>query len=119
MSTAQTKAKRAVKEMVADAELESRFEQAKNEFYKIAANLSEMGSAKAREYTDMASNVASNVAADLKQEVNAVSGDALDNFMDQLSRLERDIGNRVREKPLQALAIAGGLGFLFALLSRK
>jgi ElaB/YqjD/DUF883 family membrane-anchored ribosome-binding protein len=119
MSTVQTKAKRAAKEMIADAELESRFEQAKNEFYKIAANLSDMGSAKAREYTDMASNVASNVASDLKHEVNAVSGDALDSFMDQLSKLERDVANRVRDKPLQALAIAGGIGFLLALLSRR
>ncbi len=115
MSTAQTKAKRVIKDTIDDAELEGRFEQAKSEFYKIASNLSEMGSSKAREYTEMASNVATN----LKDDVNAVSGDALDNFMDQLSSLERDVTNRIREKPLQALAIAGGIGFLFALLSRR
>ncbi len=115
MSTAQSKAKRAVKETMADADLESRFEEAKSEFYKIASNLSDMGSAKAREYTEMASNVAAN----LKNDVNAVSGDALDSFMDQLSTLERDMTNRIRDKPLHALAIAGGIGFLLALLSRR
>lgn len=115
MSTAQSKAKRAVKETIADADIESRFEEAKAEFYKIASNLSEMGSAKAREYTEMASNVAAN----LKNDVNSVSGDALDNFMDQISTLERDMTNRIREKPLHALAIAGGIGFLLALLSRR
>ncbi len=115
MSTVQTKAKRVIKETVADADLENRFEQAKSEFYKIAASLSDMGSAKAREYTEMATNVASNI----KDDVNAVSGDALDNFMHQLSSLERDVTNRIREKPLHALAIAGGIGFLFALLSRR
>ncbi len=115
MSTAQTKAKRVIKETIDDAELESRFEQAKSEFYKIAANLSEMGSSKAREYTEMATNVATN----LKDDVSAVSGDALDNFMDQISSLERDVTNRIREKPLHALAIAGGIGFLLALLTRR
>ena len=115
MSTAQSKAKRAIKDTIDDAELESRFEQAKSEFYKIAANLSEMGSSKAREYTEMASNVAAN----LKDDVTSVSGDALDNFMDQIATLERDVAKRIREKPLQALAIAGGIGFLFALLSRR
>jgi ElaB/YqjD/DUF883 family membrane-anchored ribosome-binding protein len=115
MTTAQTKVKRAINSTIDDADLESRFEQAKSEFYKIAANLSEMGSAKAREYTDMASNVAAN----LKDDVNSVSGDALDNFMEQVSTLERDVTNRIRQKPLQALAIAGGIGFLFALLSRR
>jgi ElaB/YqjD/DUF883 family membrane-anchored ribosome-binding protein len=115
MPTAQSKAKRAINETIDDADLESRCEQAKSEFYKIAANLSEMGSSKARQYTDMASNVAAN----LKDDVNSVSGDALDNFMDQISSLERDVENRIRQKPLQALAIAGGIGFLIALLSRR
>ncbi len=115
MPTAQTKAKRVINDTIEDADLESRFELAKSEFYKIASNLSEMGSSKAREYTEMATNVASN----LKDDVNAVSGDALDNFMHQLSSLERDVTNRIREKPLHALAIAGGIGFLFALLSRR
>jgi ElaB/YqjD/DUF883 family membrane-anchored ribosome-binding protein len=35
------------------------------------------------------------------------------------SDLERDLTDTVREKPLTALAIAAGVGFLFALLTRR
>jgi ElaB/YqjD/DUF883 family membrane-anchored ribosome-binding protein len=115
MATLKSRAKKAAESIPTDAEIESRFESARAEFNRIAAQLSELGSAKAREYTDMASSA----AADLKDEVTAVSGDAIDQFLDQLSSLEKDVTSKVRAKPMQALAIAGGIGFLLALLSRR
>ena len=115
MSTTRAKVKQAADDLMDGADIETRFEKAKSEFYKIAASLAESGSSKAREYTDMAANAAS----DVKDEVKAVSGDAIDQFMDQLAMIERDMKGKVRQKPLQALAIAGGIGFMIALLSRR
>lgn len=115
MANLKAGAKKAAESISEEADIESRFEQAKVEFHRIAAQLSEMGSAKAREFTDRAATSAS----ELKHEVKAVSSDALDHFMDQLASIEKDIASSVRAKPLQALAIAGSIGFLFALLSRR
>lgn len=115
MATLKSRARKAVEEASADGDLESRFEQARAEFQRIAAQLSELGSSKAREYTELASSSAS----ELKDEVKAVSSDAIDLFLDQLASLEKDVATKVRSKPIQALAIAGGIGFLFALLSRR
>ena len=115
MATTKTRAKRAVEQAVDEADIEGRFEQARSEFYRIAANLAEAGSAKAKDFTDTVSVKAS----EIKSEVNDVTGDAIDVFLDQLNSLERDVASRVRDKPLQALAIAGGIGFILALLSRR
>lgn len=115
MATLKSRAKKAAESISDEADIESRFEQASAEFHRIAAQLSELGSSKAREYTEFASKSAS----ELKDDVKAVSSDVLDQFLEQLATLEKDVASKVRSKPLQALAIAGGIGFLFALLSRR
>ncbi len=33
--------------------------------------------------------------------------------------MEKDLERQIRTKPLQSVAIAAGIGFLFALLSRR
>ena len=115
MPVMRSKTKSAANDVPDDADIESRFEQAKTEFYKIAAGLADKGSAKAREYTD----IAASTAGAMKDDVAALSGDALEQFMEQITQLERDVERRVRQKPLQALAVAGAIGFLFAFLSRR
>ena len=115
MSSVSAKTKHAANNMVSDTDIEGRFEHAKNEFYKLADTLTEMGSAKAREFKEMAAHTASSI----KSDVNDVSGDAIDNFLAQVASIEKDMAKRVREKPLHALALAGSVGFLIALLSRR
>lgn len=115
MATLKNRAKRAAEDTIEDADIETRFEQARAEFYRIAAGLADAGSAKAKDFTETVSAKAS----EIKSDVNDVTGDAIDTFLDQLTALEKDVATRVRERPLQALAIAGGIGFLFALLSRR
>ena len=115
MSSVSAKAKRAANDAMSDADLEGRFEHAKNEFFKLADSLSEMGSSKAREFTALAANAASSI----KSDVGEVSGDAIDSFLDQVASIEKDMAKRVRDKPLHALALAGAAGFLIALLSRR
>lgn len=115
MATLKNRAKQAAENAIEDADIETRFEQARTEFYRIAASLADAGSAKAKDFTETVSAKAS----EIKSDVNDVTGDAIDTFLNQLTSLEKDVAMRVREKPLQALAIAGGIGFLFALLSRR
>jgi ElaB/YqjD/DUF883 family membrane-anchored ribosome-binding protein len=37
----------------------------------------------------------------------------------QAASIERDLERQIRTKPMQSVAIAAGIGFLFALLSRR
>jgi ElaB/YqjD/DUF883 family membrane-anchored ribosome-binding protein len=67
-----------------------------------------------------------NKADDLKSKAKRASNDAMDasaQMMDaaraQAMSMEKDLERQIRTKPLQAVAIAAGLGFLFALLSRR
>jgi ElaB/YqjD/DUF883 family membrane-anchored ribosome-binding protein len=68
----------------------------------------------------------SNKAEDLKTKARRASNDAMDasaQMMDaakaQAMSMERDLERQIRTKPLQSVAIAAGVGFLFALLSRR
>ena len=63
MATLKSRAKKAAESIADDADIESRFESARAEFNRIAAQLSELGSAKAREYTDMATSAATDIRA--------------------------------------------------------
>ncbi len=115
MQTRTSKVKNAVNDIIYDADIEGRFEQARTEFMKLADSLAESGSAKAREYTASASSA----AADIKDSLSSVSGDAIDSFLEQIASIEKDMAGRVRDKPLHALAIAGGIGVLIALLALR
>lgn len=44
---------------------------------------------------------------------------AIETLRSTASDLERQVVDTVRQKPMTALAIAAGIGFLFALLSRR
>ncbi|SIQ12902.1 Membrane-anchored ribosome-binding protein, inhibits growth in stationary phase, ElaB/YqjD/DUF883 family [Rhizobium sp. RU35A] len=67
-----------------------------------------------------------NKAEDLKAKARRASSEAIDasaHVMDaaraQAASIEQDLERQIRTKPLQSVAIAAGLGFLFALLSRR
>jgi ElaB/YqjD/DUF883 family membrane-anchored ribosome-binding protein len=65
-------------------------------------------------------------ADDLKVKARRASNDAIGasaQMMDaaraQAMSMEKDLERQIRTKPMQSVAIAAGLGFLFALLSRR
>ncbi|MDO1584281.1 DUF883 family protein [Rhizobium oryzicola] len=67
-----------------------------------------------------------NTAEDLKQKARKTAADATDEAAhllgaarSQAKSIERDLERQIRTNPLQAVAIAAGVGFLFALLSRR
>lgn len=67
-----------------------------------------------------------NKADDLKSKARRASNDAMDasaHMIDaaraQAASVEKDLERQIRTKPLQSIAIAAGIGFLFAFLSRR
>ncbi|MEC9343986.1 MAG: DUF883 domain-containing protein [Pseudomonadota bacterium] len=52
-------------------------------------------------------------------ELRQVSEETIRDLRNQLETLEKQIGGKVRERPVAALAIAAGAGFLFAMLARR
>ncbi|PWW01447.1 uncharacterized protein DUF883 [Hoeflea marina] len=71
----------------------------------------EFGSLKAEEYKERASRLGEE-AADTSQQ-------ALDQARDSLASLESDLEERIRRKPLKAVAVAAGIGYLFAAFTRR
>lgn len=78
---------------------------------RIAAQLADRG----EDTVSAARRVASEGAEHLRAKGEA----AMDALRDNATDLERQVSDAVREKPLTALAIAAGVGFFFALLTRR
>ena len=58
-------------------------------------------------------------AGEAKHDAEAASEQALDAIRTHYKDAEASVSTQVREKPLQALGIAAGIGFLFALLAKR
>ncbi|MCB2052204.1 MAG: DUF883 family protein [Novosphingobium sp.] len=58
-------------------------------------------------------------AGETKREAEAASEQALDAIRAHYKNAEATVSDQVRDKPLQALGIAAGIGFLFALLAKR
>ena len=69
----------------------------------------------ARDTIERASDAAANTAKTVGQDVSAAVGQAAEMAQEQLDGMSR----YVRKNPLQATAIAAGVGFVFALIARR
>ncbi|MCB1477907.1 MAG: DNA gyrase subunit B [Tepidamorphaceae bacterium] len=58
-------------------------------------------------------------AGETKREAEVASEQALEAIRTHYKDAEATVSSQVREKPLQALGIAAGIGFLFALLAKR
>lgn len=58
-------------------------------------------------------------ASDGAEQLRAKGEAAVDTLKSKSGDLEQQVSDRVREKPITSLAIAAGVGFFFALLSRR
>lgn len=52
-------------------------------------------------------------------QLRAQGAEAIENLRGSASDFEKQLADTVREKPVTALAVAAGIGFLFALMSRR
>ena len=53
------------------------------------------------------------------EQLRAKGEEAIENLKASANDFEQQISDSVREKPLTSLAIAAGVGYLFALLARR
>lgn len=93
------------------ATIEENIERLRGDIAGLAQSITRYGADKTDEYKKRANRAGNDLAK--------VSQETLDSLSEELAGLEKALSNRVREKPLQALGIAAGVGFLVAFLARR
>jgi ElaB/YqjD/DUF883 family membrane-anchored ribosome-binding protein len=92
-------------------ELKAEIAKLRAEMADLAKHASSIGGKSAR----TARQAAGEKADDLRAQGEA----AFDEFRESAKDYERQLTERVREKPITSLAIAAGVGYLFALIARR
>ena len=95
----------------ASKDVEAQIQQLRDDIAALTRSVAAVGTEKASEYKGKARRVASDAADASMQMVEAAR--------DQALSMERDLERQIRANPIQAVAIAAGVGFLFALLTRR
>lgn len=93
------------------ADLEADIRQLKADIEKLADQLARTG--------QHGYGAARQAAADGAEQLRAQGEAAVDSLRANARDLESQIVERVREKPITSLAVAAGVGYLIALLSRR
>jgi ElaB/YqjD/DUF883 family membrane-anchored ribosome-binding protein len=94
-----------------EEQLELQIAQLQADLKGIAATLAQLSNDKVNE----AKEVARSEALNLQRKGQNV----LEDVQDQAGEIEQQLKDRIREKPLTAVASAVGIGFILALLSRR
>lgn len=110
-SKASNDVKASATEALSQLELEQRLDDLKSEIASITKTLSAIGGQKVDDYRAGVERLAADaVSASLK---------AFDSARSEAVSLEETFEDHVRAHPLRAIGIAAGIGFLFALMSRR
>lgn len=91
--------------------IEQNIERLRGDISALAESITRYGADKSEEYKNRASKTGKDIAHASQQ--------TLDSLTEELNKLERSLTSHVREKPLQSLGIAAGIGVLVALLVRR
>jgi ElaB/YqjD/DUF883 family membrane-anchored ribosome-binding protein len=111
MSRTAAKARSKADDVLSELEMRQRIDDLKEEIASISRTLSALGGQKVDDYRDTVEKLTSDaVAASLKY---------LDTARSEALSLEEGFERQVREHPLRAIGIAAGIGFLFALMTRR
>lgn len=99
-------------------ELEAELVQLREDVARLKEQLAKTGEQLGRtgEHTLAAARRAASEGA---EQLRAKGEEAMDALKSNAGDIERQVTDAVREKPLTALAIAAGVGFFMALLSRR
>lgn len=92
-------------------DLEADIQQLKQDIAKLAKQLAATG--------EHSYGAARRAAADGADRLRVEGEAALENIRANAKDIEQQVITSVREKPVTALAIAAGVGFLFALMARR
>jgi ElaB/YqjD/DUF883 family membrane-anchored ribosome-binding protein len=111
MSRTADKARSKAEEALSELEMRQRIDDLKDEIASLSKTLSALGGQKVDDYKDSVEKFAAEaVSASLK---------AFDSARSEALSLEEGFERQVRDNPLRAIGIAAGVGFLFALLTRR
>lgn len=102
---------KAVNETGANSDLEADIRQLKADIEKLTKQLATTG--------EHGYGTARRAAAEGVEQLRVQGEAALDGLRGNAQDIEAQVMARVREKPVTSLAIAAGVGFLFALLARR
>lgn len=95
----------------ASKDVEAQLQQLREDIASLAKTVAAVGNEKASEYKGKARRAAHEAADASMHMVEAAR--------EQAVSLERDLERQIRTNPIQAVAIAAGVGFLFALMMRR
>lgn len=93
------------------AEVQAQLEKLSQDIAQLTQAVAAFGNAKVREAGDRAALLGVDVAARSSQAFEATKS--------SLAAMESDLEAQIRNRPLQAIGIAAGVGFLAALLTRR
>jgi len=93
------------------SDIEAQLQQLREDISSLAKTVGAVGSSTASEVKGKARRAASDATDASMQMVEAAREQAIS--------FERDLEARIRKTPIQSIAIAAGVGFVFALLSRR
>jgi len=93
------------------AAIEEQIARIKSDISDLASTLASLGSKRVRG--------ARGQADQRLQDLTGAGEEMLDELRRQLRMVERDVEARVRDRPLQTIGIAAGVGFLLALIMRR
>ncbi|MCO4317485.1 DNA gyrase subunit B [Phyllobacterium sp. 21LDTY02-6] len=111
MATVSSKIDKAVKEAQTDQDLQAQVAALKEDIANIAATLSRIGK-------DSTRGARAN-AAETLETARLKGEEALDDLRLRAKDLEEQLAETVRENPLTTVAVAAGIGFLLACLTRR
>ncbi|MFD1746816.1 YqjD family protein [Rhizobium helianthi] len=94
-----------------EADIERQLQQLREDIAALARSVAAAGTNKA--------DTLKHKARRASHEAMDASAQALDSAKLQFQSMEKDLERQIRTKPLQSVAIAAGIGFLFAMLSRR
>lgn len=92
-------------------DVQSEVENLRRDLAALAQTVASFGSGKIRDAGKSASQMTSDIAE--------TSSEYMASARDTLSSVEQDLEARVRARPIQSIAIAAGIGYMAALLSRR
>jgi ElaB/YqjD/DUF883 family membrane-anchored ribosome-binding protein len=96
-------------------DIEAQLQQLRDDIRSLAKTVAAVGNDKAGEVHGRARRAATRAASDAAD----ASMQMVEAAREHAMSLERDLERQIRSNPLQAIAIAAGVGFLFALITRR
>jgi len=110
-SAAQSEFTRSRNGATSPSDIEAQLQQLREDIANLAKTVAAVGNEKATEVKGKARRAASDAADASMHMVEAAREQALS--------YEKDLERQIRTNPIQSVAIAAGVGFLFALLTRR